>query len=161
MRLTFLQSLIEKARQQLSMADFSAFKQDSGQFMAGRLPAATLHSRIQALGMSSLVPDLAALCPDAQKRKELLQVHCDTFQSPSPSGVRSRPPAAPLLNLHLCSQDVCQQANQTKQNIVCRNSRFHGWFRGAVRAGCPRRLPLLLLRMRSNTAAGPARPAPS
>lgn len=78
------QALIEKARRQLSEADFAAFKQDSGQFMAGRLPAAALHSRIEALGVASLVPELAALCPDAQKRAQLLQVHRDTFQSPAP-----------------------------------------------------------------------------
>ena len=31
--------------------------------------------QVVALGLTSLVPDLAATCPDAQKRSELLAVH--------------------------------------------------------------------------------------
>ncbi len=69
------QELVDKARRLLSDADFAAFRQASGDFMAGRLDAAALHRRTEALGAAALVPDVAALCPDPDKRRELLAAY--------------------------------------------------------------------------------------
>ena len=66
---------MDKARRLLSDTDFAAFRQASGDFMAGRLDAGELHRRTEALGAAALVPDVAALCPDPDKRRQLLAAY--------------------------------------------------------------------------------------
>lgn len=66
---------MEKVRRQLSTEAFAAFREDSGAFMRGALTAGELHQRVAALGAAAEVPQLAALCPDADKRAQLLEAH--------------------------------------------------------------------------------------
>ncbi|KAK9820561.1 hypothetical protein WJX72_011657 [[Myrmecia] bisecta] len=77
-------ALIDKIRRQLDADKFDEFKRESGAFMRGSLPASAFHQEILSLGLAAIVPELAALCPDAQKRNTLLEVHRDSFsQAPS------------------------------------------------------------------------------
>ena len=82
------QDLIGKARRLLSGADLAVFRQASGDFMAGRMDAAELHGRIEALGAATLVPDVAALCPDPEKRRQLLAAYRAAAQAEDRSRVR-------------------------------------------------------------------------
>lgn len=66
---------MEKMRQDLSPQDLATFREQSAAFMGGSLSASKLHTRVAALGVAVDVPQLAALCPDASKRDELLQAH--------------------------------------------------------------------------------------
>lgn len=66
---------MEKVRRQLSGEAFTEFRQQSSAFMRGGLTATELHRRVVALGAAAVVPELAALCPDANKRAQLLEAH--------------------------------------------------------------------------------------
>ena len=74
-----LQAVIDKVRQRVSPEDFIHFKQQSGLFMRGEASAQAFHIQVVSLGLAALLPDLAALCPDATKRTDLLEVHRTTF----------------------------------------------------------------------------------
>ena len=74
-----LQAVIDKVRQRVSSEDFSHFKQQSALFMQGNATAKEFHTQVVSLGLASLLPDLAALCPDGTKRTHLLEVHRATF----------------------------------------------------------------------------------
>lgn len=66
---------MDKVRRQLSAEAFADFREQSGAFMRGALTAGKLHRRVAALGAAAVVPQLAALCPDADKRTQLLEAH--------------------------------------------------------------------------------------
>lgn len=74
-----VQAVIDKVRQRVSPEDFIHFKQQSGLFMRGEANAQAFHSQVVSLGLAALLPDLAALCPDATKRTDLLEVHRAAF----------------------------------------------------------------------------------
>ena len=63
----------------MSPEDFIQFKQQSALFMRGEATAQAFHSQVVALGLAALLPDLAALCPDATKRSHLLEAHRAAF----------------------------------------------------------------------------------
>jgi hypothetical protein len=52
--------------------DFAHFRTLSAQFREGQISAELYYDRISAMGLASIVPDLAGLLPDAVKRQELL-----------------------------------------------------------------------------------------
>ena len=54
--------------------------------MAGRTDAAELHRLTEALGAATLLPDVAALCPDADKRRQLLAA----YRAAAQDGTRSQ-----------------------------------------------------------------------
>ena len=56
---------MERVQRQLSSDAFSTFRAVSASFMQGKLSAKQLHQRITQLGVAAVVPDMAALCPDA------------------------------------------------------------------------------------------------
>ena len=74
-----MQAVIDQVRQRVSPEDFTQFRQQSGLFMRGEASAQAFHHQVVSLGLAALLPDLAALCPDATKRTDLLQVHKTTF----------------------------------------------------------------------------------
>lgn len=61
----WLQAFVERVRQRLSPDDFAAFRQESASFIRGAITAAALHQRVTQLGVAAMLPELAALCPDA------------------------------------------------------------------------------------------------
>lgn len=63
----------------MSPEDFIQFKQQSALFMRGEASAQAFHSQVVALGLAALLPHLAALCPDALKRSDLLEAHRTAF----------------------------------------------------------------------------------
>ena len=56
---------MERVQRQLSSDAFSTFRAASASFMQGELSAKQLHQRITQLGVAAVVPNMAALCPDA------------------------------------------------------------------------------------------------
>ena len=69
---------------QLDADGFTAFRQEAGRYMRSELSAGNYHSKVVGLGLASLVPEMAALLPDATKRAELLSVHERAFSSNEP-----------------------------------------------------------------------------
>jgi hypothetical protein len=67
--------LVEKIRRQLDDGQFAQFKRQSGAFMQGSVPAGEYHRQVVQLGLSSLAPELASLCPDDDKRAQLVEAH--------------------------------------------------------------------------------------
>ncbi|KAF8068299.1 GLG1 [Scenedesmus sp. PABB004] len=68
-------ALIERCRAQLSEREFATFREQSGAYMQGGVSAGAYHKRVVQLGLLALVPQLAALCPDAERRAALLGAH--------------------------------------------------------------------------------------
>ena len=65
------------------------FKVQSGRFASGQLTSSGYHSFAVSLGLASLIPEIAALLPDAAKRAELLAEHRQAFVA-EPSGRNGR-----------------------------------------------------------------------
>ncbi|KAM7275807.1 hypothetical protein ACFE04_017673 [Oxalis oulophora] len=74
-------SLIEKIRIAVGDEDiFSAFKNITGQYRQGSIDTKTYLEYVQGYGLSHLVVDLARLCPDPQKQKELIDAYNNLVQ---------------------------------------------------------------------------------
>ncbi|ESQ43850.1 hypothetical protein EUTSA_v10005791mg [Eutrema salsugineum] len=70
-------SLIEKMRSALGHDEelFMTFKDVSGQYRQGLIDARTYLEYVKGYGLSHLVIDLARLCPDPKRQKELIDTH--------------------------------------------------------------------------------------
>ncbi|GMJ09245.1 hypothetical protein like AT3G62240 [Hibiscus trionum] len=76
-------SLVEKMRAALEYDEekYTAFKEVSGQYRQGLIVTSRYLDCIQQYGLSNLVFDLARLCPDSQKQKELIETYNANLQS--------------------------------------------------------------------------------
>ncbi|XP_043724595.1 E3 ubiquitin-protein ligase ZNF598 [Telopea speciosissima] len=70
-------SLVERMREALELDEskFTAFKDLSAEYRQGVIDAVEYLAYAQQFGLSHLVPELARLCPDAQKQKVLLETY--------------------------------------------------------------------------------------
>ncbi|KFK35408.1 hypothetical protein AALP_AA5G280800 [Arabis alpina] len=70
-------SLVEKMRSALGHDEdmFMAIKNVSGQYRQGSIDARTYLEYVKGYGLSHLVDDLARLCPDPKRQKELIDTH--------------------------------------------------------------------------------------
>ncbi|KAL7583974.1 hypothetical protein Lser_V15G41497 [Lactuca serriola] len=70
-------SMVEKIREGLGRDEdrYGAFKEISGEYRKGGIDAETYLVYVEQFGLSHLVVDLARLCPDPRKEKELLAVY--------------------------------------------------------------------------------------
>lgn len=57
----------------------AAFKQQSALFGRGELQASAYHAYAAALGLAPLIPEIASLLPDANRRADLLAAHRSAF----------------------------------------------------------------------------------
>ena len=96
-----MQILIEKVKRQLDARRFAEFRQEAAKFLHGEINAEAYHQHVCALGLYSLVPEMASLLPDPMKRAELLSVH----EASSSSSGRYQRTAAIIL----CSCKPCWQ----------------------------------------------------
>ncbi|KAK8688346.1 hypothetical protein V6N13_087115 [Hibiscus sabdariffa] len=76
-------SLVEKMRAALEYDEekYTAFKEISGQYRQGLIGTNRYLDCVQQYGLSHLVLDLARLCPDSQKQKELIETYNASLQS--------------------------------------------------------------------------------
>ncbi|KAL4369067.1 hypothetical protein GQ457_05G001450 [Hibiscus cannabinus] len=79
-------SLVEKMRAALEYDDekYNAFKEISGQYRQGIIGTDKYLDYVQQHGLSHLVLELARLCPDAQKQKELIDTYNARLRSNGP-----------------------------------------------------------------------------
>ena len=68
---------------------FGRFREQSAAWLKGDLEGEAYHSAVTAMGLASLIPALAATCPDVVKREELLHIHANAF-SDGAGGERGR-----------------------------------------------------------------------
>ncbi|KAL4558927.1 hypothetical protein LXL04_037132 [Taraxacum kok-saghyz] len=70
-------TMVEKIREGLGHDEdrYSAFKEISGEFRQGAVDAETYLVYVEQFGLSHLVVDLARLCPDPRKEKDLIAVY--------------------------------------------------------------------------------------
>lgn len=70
-------ALIECIRSKLGNDEklFTAFKDLSAQFKRGKIDASVYYKHIISLGLWDLVPELARLCPDPEKQRDLLEAY--------------------------------------------------------------------------------------
>ncbi|CAH2063110.1 unnamed protein product [Thlaspi arvense] len=70
-------SLVEKMRSALGHDEelFMSFKDVSGQYRQGSIDAKNYLEYVKGYGLSHLVIDLATLCPDPKRQKELIDTH--------------------------------------------------------------------------------------
>ncbi|CAA7030549.1 unnamed protein product [Microthlaspi erraticum] len=76
-------SLIEKMRSALGHDEdlFMTFKDVSGQYRQGLIDARTYLEYVKGYGLSHLVIDLARLCPDPKRQKELIDTHNQSLKN--------------------------------------------------------------------------------
>ncbi|KAF5733441.1 zinc finger protein [Tripterygium wilfordii] len=76
-------SLVEKVRAALEYDEdeYTSFKEISGQYRQGMVDTKRYLNYVQQHGLSPLVLELAMLCPDVQKRKELVDAYNASLQS--------------------------------------------------------------------------------
>ncbi|KAJ6338657.1 hypothetical protein OIU76_008177 [Salix suchowensis] len=76
-------SLVEKIRTALENDEdrYTLFKDISGQYRQGSIDTGEYLDYVQQFGLSSLIPELARLCPDAQKQKELVETYNASLRS--------------------------------------------------------------------------------
>ncbi|MED6205827.1 hypothetical protein PIB30_021293 [Stylosanthes scabra] len=75
-------SLVEKIRGALDFDEdrYTLFKDLSGQYRQGTIDTETYLDYVQQFGLSHLVPEMANLLPDAQKKEELIASYNRTLQ---------------------------------------------------------------------------------
>ena len=66
---------MEKIRQRIDSSGLDTFRREAAAYMRGESDAAAYYGTVASLGLSSLVPDMAALLPDQTKRAALLSMH--------------------------------------------------------------------------------------
>ena len=66
--------LMQRLRSELDNIVFASFRQYSGKFLEGKISTPQYFKQILALGLLDYAPDLANLCPEEGKRKELLRL---------------------------------------------------------------------------------------
>jgi len=64
--------LMQTLRRELDSIVFNAFRQESANFLNGDMTPARYYKHIKALGLVHHARELAQLCPDGEKRKELV-----------------------------------------------------------------------------------------
>ncbi|XVF32966.1 hypothetical protein REPUB_Repub17cG0128300 [Reevesia pubescens] len=76
-------SLLEKMRAALEYDEekYTTFKEISGQYRQGLIGTDRYLDYVRQYGLSHLVLELAKLCPDARKQKELIDTYNTSFQS--------------------------------------------------------------------------------
>ncbi|KAG2324616.1 hypothetical protein Bca52824_007344 [Brassica carinata] len=76
-------SLVEKMRSALGHDEdlFMTFKDVSGQYRQGSIDATTYLEYVKGYGLSHLVIDLARLCPDPRRQKELIDAHTASLRN--------------------------------------------------------------------------------
>ncbi|MQL85497.1 hypothetical protein Taro_018004, partial [Colocasia esculenta] len=81
-------TLVDRIRSGLGMDEdkFSAFKNISAEYRQGLIDTFEYLSYVEQFGLIHLVPELARLCPDPQKQKELIDTYNATLQSMGPQG---------------------------------------------------------------------------
>ncbi|KAB1202664.1 hypothetical protein CJ030_MR8G012616 [Morella rubra] len=81
-------SLVEKMRAALEFDEdkYSSFKVISGEFRQGLIDTESYLDYVGQFGLSHLVPELARLCPDPHKQKELVEIYNASLQSCVPQG---------------------------------------------------------------------------
>lgn len=77
------QALMEKIRGRLDAEDLTTFRSHAAAYMRGDTDAHSYYAVVDSLGLGPLVPEMAALLPDAGKRAELLSLHGAAAASPS------------------------------------------------------------------------------
>ena len=75
------QALMDKIRQRVDNGGLDSFRREAAAYMRGDSDAAAYYGTVASLGLSGLVPDMAALLPDPGKRAALLSMH-SAAQSP-------------------------------------------------------------------------------
>ncbi|RDX94300.1 hypothetical protein CR513_23324 [Mucuna pruriens] len=75
-------SLVEKIRGALDFDEerYAIFKDISAQYRQGTIDTGTYLDYVQQFGLAPLVPELARLCPDMQKQKELVEAYNASLQ---------------------------------------------------------------------------------
>ncbi|CAN0888663.1 E3 ubiquitin-protein ligase hel2 [Linum grandiflorum] len=81
-------SLVEKVRDALDQdeAKYASFKEISGQYRQGTIDSEMYLARVRIFGLSHLVLELARLCPDPAKQKELVDTYNASLGSKGQNG---------------------------------------------------------------------------
>ena len=72
---------MKRIKAQLSEEQLDQFRAEASSFLQGGIGAAAYHELVVSLGLGSLVPEMAALLPDPDRRAELLSVHSAAQQA--------------------------------------------------------------------------------
>lgn len=74
-----MQALLDKVRRQLDEEALADFKAQSALFFQGQRDTQNYLEYVVSLGLATLVPEIASLMPDADKRSSLLSAYKAAF----------------------------------------------------------------------------------
>ena len=72
---------MKKIKAQLSEEQLDQFRAEASKFLVGFTGASAYHGLVVSLGLGSMVPEMAALLPDPERRAQLLSVHSTAQQA--------------------------------------------------------------------------------
>jgi hypothetical protein len=111
---TSAQELLQKIRTRLDEDGLNAFRREAAAYMRGSVDAASYYAAVSSLGLSSLVPEMAALLPDPDKRAQLLSMHSAAESSAADAAAVSR---AARFGSWQCSR--CGLVNGPSARLAC------------------------------------------
>ena len=76
-----MQALLKQIKAQLSEEQLTDFRREASNFLQGDIDAPSYHELVVSLGLGAMVPEMAALLPDEDRRAELLSAHSAAQQA--------------------------------------------------------------------------------
>ena len=70
-----MQALLKKIKAQLNEEQLHSFRREASSFLQGTTDAQSYLRLVVSLGLGSMVPEMAALLPDEDRRAKLLSAH--------------------------------------------------------------------------------------
>ena len=70
-----VQAFLKKVKAQLSEEQLDEFRREASSFLQGVTDGPSYHRLVVSLGLGAMVPEMAALLPDEDRRAELLSAH--------------------------------------------------------------------------------------
>ncbi len=76
-----MQAFLRKVKAQLSEEQLDEFRREASNFLQGATDGPTYYRLVVSLGLGAMVPEMAALLPDEDRRAELLSAHSAVQES--------------------------------------------------------------------------------
>ena len=76
-----MQAFLRKVKAQLSEEQLDEFRREASNFLQGATDGPSYYRLVVSLGLGAMVPEMAALLPDEDRRAELLSAHSAAQES--------------------------------------------------------------------------------
>ncbi|CAK0783675.1 hypothetical protein CVIRNUC_006874 [Coccomyxa viridis] len=119
-------ALMKRIKTQLSEEQLDQFRAEASSFLQGGIGASAYHELVVSLGLGSLVPEMAALLPDPDRRAELLSVHSAAQQAEQDLAADAAAAHAMQFGSWQCSRCSLINGPDTRSCEACNTRRPQG-----------------------------------